>query len=92
MALEDWVVIVSQQCPTFKFWLFVHKYQQMIFMFLRAHRERIISLMVTTLKTLVPLFFALDHQNFVRWTPILSETWKVYQKVSRKSSRREIGQ
>lgn len=70
MALEDWVVIVSQQSPTFKFWLLVHRYQQIIFMFIRAHRERKIELMVTTLKKLVPLFFALDHHNYARWTPI----------------------
>ena len=25
MALEDWVVLVSYQSPTFKFWLLVHK-------------------------------------------------------------------
>ncbi len=36
-------------------------------MFIRAHRERKIELMVTTLRKLVPLFFALDHQNYARW-------------------------
>lgn len=70
MALEDWVVEASQQSPTFKFWLLVHKYQQIIFMFIRAHRERKLELMVTTLRKLVPLFFALDHQNYARWIPI----------------------
>ena len=64
MAVEDWVVVTSQQSSTFKFWLLVHKYQQIIFMFIRAHRERKLELMVTTLQKLVPLFFALDHQNF----------------------------
>ena len=70
MALEDWVVVASQQSPTFKFWLLVHKYQHIIFMFIRAHRERKLELMVTTLRKLVPLFFALDHQNYARWIPI----------------------
>lgn len=68
MALEDWVA--SEQSPTLKFWLLVHKYQQIIFMFIRAHRERKLELMVTTLWKLVPLFFALDHQNYARWIPI----------------------
>ena len=39
-------------------------------MFIRAHRERKFELMVTTLKMLVPLFFALDHQNYARWMPV----------------------
>jgi hypothetical protein len=71
VAREDWVVVASQESPTFKFWLLVHKYQQIIFMFIRAHRERKFELMVTTLRKLVPLFFALDHQNYARWLPIL---------------------
>ena len=70
LDIEDWVVAASQESPTFRFWLLVHKYQQIIFMFIRAHRERKLELMVTTLRKLVPLFFALDHQNYSRWIPI----------------------
>ena len=40
IAVEDWVVVASQQSPTFKFWLLVHKYQPIIFMFIWAHREQ----------------------------------------------------
>eukprot|EP00745_Piridium_sociabile_P034704 TRINITY_DN5991_c0_g1_i13.p1 TRINITY_DN5991_c0_g1~~TRINITY_DN5991_c0_g1_i13.p1 ORF type:complete len:843 (-),score=177.10 TRINITY_DN5991_c0_g1_i13:511-3039(-) len=71
LALEDWVTVASQESPTFTFWLLVHKYQQIIFMFIQAHREPKFELMVTTLRKLVPLFFALDHQNYSRWIPIL---------------------
>ena len=39
MADEDWGVLASQQSPTFKFWLLVHKYQQIIFLFIQTHRE-----------------------------------------------------
>jgi len=70
MAIDDWTMKTSQASPTFKFWLLVHKYQQVIFMFIRAHRERKFELMITTLRMLVPLFFALDHQNYARWVPI----------------------
>ena len=72
MAVEDWVVVASQQSSTFKFWLLVHKYQQIIFMFIWAHREQKLELMVTTLQKLVPRFFALDHQNYARWVPIFN--------------------
>jgi len=70
LAFDDWAVEASHSSPTFKFWLLVHKYQQIIFMFIRAHQERKFELMVTTLRMLVPLFFALDHQNYARWVPI----------------------
>ena len=39
MSLEDWIVVASQQSPTFKFWLLVHKYQQITFMFIRHIRS-----------------------------------------------------
>ena len=53
-AFEDWVNASSQGSPTFILWLLVRKYQQIIFMFIRAHWERKLDLMVTTLKKLVP--------------------------------------
>ena len=68
--IEEWVTECSQSSPTVRFWLLIHKYQQIIFMFIRAHRERKFALMVMTLKKLVPLFFAMDRQNYARWIPI----------------------
>ena len=69
-TFDDWVNITSQHSPTFAFWLLVLKYQQIIFMFIRAHRQRKLELMVSTLRKLVILFFAMDHQNYARWVPI----------------------
>ena len=40
MAFEDWVMERAEESPTFKYWLRVLKYQQLIFLFIRAHRER----------------------------------------------------
>ena len=42
----------------------------LIFMFIRAHRERKFEFMVITLQKLVPLFFALDPQNDARLIPV----------------------
>ena len=39
-------------------------------MFIRAHQERKLELMVTTLRKRLALLFALDHQNYARWLPI----------------------
>ena len=66
MTLEDWVVVASQESLTFKFWLLIHKYKQIIFMFIREHRERKFELIVTILS----LFFSRDHQDYARWLPI----------------------
>jgi len=70
MVLEDWVERVSHESSTLSFWLLVYKYQQIIFIFIRACRKRKIELMVTTLQNLVPLFFALNHQNYAWWLPV----------------------
>ena len=46
------------------------RYQILILLFVRAHRERNFSLYVEVLEELVPLFFALDHVNYARWLPV----------------------
>ena len=38
--------------------------------FVRSHREKDFPLYVESLKSLIPWFFALDHQNYARWIPI----------------------
>ena len=48
----------------------MQKYEILIFMFIRAHRERKFALMLDTLRYLVPLFFAMDHQNYARWVTV----------------------
>lgn len=62
MALEDWVNLASQENPTFKFWLLVPKYQQIIFNINGSSSSWSIPLC---------LYFAFDHQNYARWLPIL---------------------
>ena len=46
------------------------RYETLILIFVRAHREKNFQLYVAVLKELTPLFFALDHVNYSRWTPI----------------------
>uniref|UniRef100_UPI00358F24FE uncharacterized protein n=1 Tax=Myxine glutinosa TaxID=7769 RepID=UPI00358F24FE len=70
MTFDDWVSVACKEKPTVQFWLLIHKYEQLIFMFIRSHRERKFKLMVATLQNLVLLFFALDHQNYARWVPV----------------------
>ena len=69
-SLAEWENTMSQRSPTFLFWDLVMKYDILILIFVRAHRERDFSLFVEVLEQLVPLFFALDHMNYTRWVPI----------------------
>jgi len=70
VLFENWITNAKQVSPTVTFWFLIHKYQQLVLMFIRAHRERKIQLMLDSLRMLVPIFFALDHQNYARWIPI----------------------
>lgn len=69
-SFAEWENTVRQISPTFVFWELVMKYETLILIFVRAHRERDFSLFVEVLEELVPLFFALDHTNYARWVPI----------------------
>jgi hypothetical protein len=59
-----------QNSPTFFFWDMVLRYELLILVFVRAHRERNFPVYVEVLEELTPLLFALDHTNYSRWMPI----------------------
>ena len=69
-TFEDWVMVASREQPTVQFWLLIYKYQQLILIFIRAHRECKFNLIVASLKMFVPLFFALDHHKYAQWVPV----------------------
>ena len=52
------------------FWLTLLKFQEIIFIFIRAQRTGNYSLYVESLQAIVPYFFALDHYNYARWLSI----------------------
>ena len=56
--------------PTFLFWDLILKYETLVLLVVRAHRQRNFTLYVEALEELIPLFFALDHVNYARWAPI----------------------
>ena len=70
MSIEDWIKSSSSDSPTFQICYFIIQCQKYILLFIRAHRESKLQLMIFALKKLVPLFFAMDHQNYARWVPI----------------------
>lgn len=52
------------------FWDLIMRYETLILIFIRAHRERNFPLYVEVLEKLTPLFFALDHINYSRWMSV----------------------
>ena len=70
----EWRNNMCQKSPTFMFWDFIVRYESLILIFVRAHREKNFSLYVEVLEKLTPLFFALDCVNFSRWYLFISET------------------
>ena len=67
--MRSWEEEMVKRSPTFLFWNTVLKYEILILILVHAERERNFSLYVEVLE-LVHLFFALDHVNYARWTPI----------------------
>lgn len=73
---DDWRQNMMKY-PTFQFWDLILKYERLILIFIRAHRERNFRVYVDVLEELVPMFFALDHINYARWLPIHIRDMKV---------------
>ena len=64
-SFEDW----NLRCPTFFFWDLILRFQKMILVFVRAHRERNFNLYVCILEKLMPFIFSLDSTNYSHWLP-----------------------
>ena len=67
---EAWVEAMKQQSATFMYWDLIRRYECLILIFVRVHREKNFSLYVEVLERLCIIFFALDHVNYARWIPI----------------------
>lgn len=68
--MTSWESEMRKRSPTFLFWDTILRYETLILMFIRAHREKLFCLYVEVLEELVHLFFSLDHINYARWVPI----------------------
>ena len=67
---EAWRLQMIAKSPTFMFWDLILRYETLILIFVRAHRERNFHLYVNVLEEVALLFFALDHVNYARWLPV----------------------
>ena len=67
---DSWKKCMLEKYPTFFYWDLILRYELLILIFVRAHRERNFTLYREVLVELVPLFFAMDHVNYARWLPV----------------------
>ena len=85
-SMQAWEDEMGKRSPTFLFWNTVLKYETLILILVRAERERNFSLYVEVLEQLVHLFFALDHVNYARWTPIHIRDMKCLYRIRKTGS------
>jgi len=69
-SATTWRNEMLKKSPTFMYWDLIMRYETLILIFVRAHREKNFSLYVEVLEELAPLFFALDHVNCTRWMSV----------------------
>lgn len=68
-AMETWRKSMLHH-PNFHFWDLILRYETLILVFIRAHREKKFYTYIEALEALIPLFFALNHTNYARWCPV----------------------
>ena len=61
---------MCKKSPTFMYWDLILRYEILILIFVRAHREKNFPLYADVLEKLTPLLFALDHVNYARWIAV----------------------
>ena len=60
----------QQTNPMFSYWFKVMLFQFNILLFVRSLRESNMTLFLSSMKTAVPMCFALDHTHYARWLSV----------------------
>ena len=70
ISFETWKNRMISASPTFQFWNIILKFEILVLILVRAHRQKNFDLFIEALEALTPWFFVLDHPNYARWIPI----------------------
>ncbi len=70
MSFEDWCTIQRKSHPQFDYWYRVLQVELLLMVFVRSLREGNFQLYLSSLSSLAPWFFALDHTHYARWLPV----------------------
>ena len=62
-SVKAWRNNMQKNSPTFMYWDLIMRYETLILILVRAHREKNFPLYVEVLEELTPLYFALNHVN-----------------------------
>lgn len=68
LPFDDWSS--AQRSPTFQFWLLILQQEVVLLVFIASLRDGNFPLYVEALTKMIPLFFALDKQNYARWLSV----------------------
>lgn len=79
-SMSTWEEERKRRSPKFCFWDSITEYETLVLLLIRAQRQRNFNLYLEALEELTPLFFALDHVNYARWTPLHIRDMKSFPK------------
>ena len=68
-----WDQLSRTENPQFKFWSTIMEFELLLCRFIRSLREGYFLLYVQVCDELGPWFHVMDHTNYARWLPVLSE-------------------
>ena len=66
--IQDWMEEKASESPMFHYWKMI--LQILILMFIRSESERVFTLYVQVLKSIVKYIFVFNHYNYARWLTI----------------------
>ena len=66
----SWCSEQEKMIPQFQFWTTILNLELLVLSFVRSYRESDFKLYKESLSSLIPYFFALDHNKYARWLPI----------------------
>ena len=70
MSLDEWKVVMLENSPTFHFWALIMQLEVLLFVFMSSLRSGDFTLYQQTIPKMMPVFFALDQQNYARWMSV----------------------
>lgn len=72
--MSTWEEVRKQKGLTFIFWNSIVEYEILVLLVICAQRHHNFTLHVEALERLIPIFFALDHMKYAKWTPSIFMT------------------
>jgi len=70
LEFADWCQQKAETCPQFHYWATVLQLELTVLVYVCSLRQASFAMYVDALRELAVSFHALDHTNYVHWTPV----------------------